>query len=134
MSNNRWRHLVLVTALGTAVCLNGQTPKSQTPAPDNTKINKTDAAKPTADQQKQNKTDVEITREIRQLVIKDKLLSTYAHNVKIVTQNGNVTLSGPVNSDGEKKSVEAKANQIAGADHVKSEIQITAKQTSTKNK
>ena len=134
MANNRWRNLLLVTALGTAVCFNGQTPKSQTPAPDNTKTNKTDAAKPTADQQKQNKSDLAITQEIRQLVIKDKALSTYAHNVKIITQNGSVTLSGPVNSEEEKKSVEAKANQVAGATHVKSEIQITAKQTSTKAK
>ena len=39
----------------------------------------------------------------------DKSLSSYAHNVKIISQNGTVTLKGPVKSDGEKQSVIAKA-------------------------
>jgi osmotically-inducible protein OsmY len=123
---------VLVVALGSSAILNGQTPVSQTPAPDNTKTNKTDTAKPTADDQKQNKTDLEITRQIRKLVTDDKGLSTYAKNVKIITQNGSVTLSGPVRSEAEKKSVEAKATQVAGSTHVKSEIQIAADEPSKK--
>jgi len=132
MPGNRWPKAVLILAMGMSPSLHGQTPKTQAPAADNTKINKTANAKPTADQQKQNTSDLEITRQIRQLVTKDKQLSTYAHNVKIITQNGNVTLSGPVNSADEKKSVEAKANQVAGAGHVKSEILIAAKQADKK--
>jgi osmotically-inducible protein OsmY len=50
--------------------------------------------------------------------MKDKSLSTYAHNVKIVSQNGVVTLKGPVRSDEEKLNVEAKAAEIAGRDNV----------------
>lgn len=132
MKSSRWSLAVLVVAMGSSAILNGQTPVSQTPAPDNTKTNKTETAKPTADDQKQNKTDVEITRQIRKLVTDDKGLSTYAKNVKIVTQNGSVTLSGPVRSEAEKKSVEAKATQVAGTTHVKSEIQIAADEPSKK--
>jgi len=94
--------------------------------PDNTKVNKRDR-KPgavTADQQKMNSADRELTKKIRQAVMADKSLSTYAHNVKIVSQNGTVTLKGPVRSDAEKSTIEAKATEIAGADKVKNEISV----------
>lgn len=58
-----------------------------------------DKSQPTADQQKENKSDREIAKEIRQSIVKDKSLSTYGHNVKIIVQNGVVTLKGPVRSD-----------------------------------
>jgi len=132
MKSSRWPLAVLVVALGSSAILNGQTPGSQTPAPDNTKTNKTDTAKPTADDQKQNKSDLQITQQIRKLVTDDKGLSTYAKNVKIITQNGSVTLSGPVRSEDEKKSIETKASQVAGSTHVKSEIQIAAEQPAKK--
>jgi|KBSMisStandDraft_5_1062788.scaffolds.fasta_scaffold407233_1 hyperosmotically inducible periplasmic protein len=133
MKSDRWSLAVLVVALGSSAILHGQTPSSQTTAPDNTKTNKTDTAKPTADDQKQNKSDLQITQQIRKLVTDDKSLSTYAKNVKIITQNGNVTLSGPVRSEVEKKSVEAKAAQVVGGTtHVKSEIQIAAETPSKK--
>ena len=55
----------------------------------------------------------------------DKSLSTYAHNIKIISQNGTVTLKGPVKSDDEKKTVMAKAVAVAGsADKVTDEISI----------
>ena len=56
--------------------------------------------------------------------MKDKSLSTYAHNVKIITQDGKVTLKGPVRSQDEKTNVEAKAAAIAGDGNVTSEIEI----------
>ena len=115
---------VIWVILSMACVLPAQTPSSP-PAADNTKTNKT--AGPTADQQKQNKSDVQITRDIRQLITKDKALSTYAKNIKIVSQNGQVTLSGPVHTDAEKNSVEAKAVQVAGGGHVKNDIQIAPK-------
>ena len=112
---------ILVCILGFGLSLSGQTT-----APDNTKTNERDRAKnrPTADQQKENRSDRETTQNIRQAIMKDKGLSTYAHNVKIITQNGNVTLRGPVRSEDEKATVESKANAVVGASHVKSEIQI----------
>ena len=77
---------------------------------DNTKVNKRDESKqqPTADQQKENSSDREITRKIRRSIVKDKSLSTYAHNIKIITQGGAVTLKGPVRTAEEKKAVEAR--------------------------
>jgi osmotically-inducible protein OsmY len=76
---------------------------AQTPA-DNTKVNTRDRAKgaATADQQKENTTDREITQKIRRALMDDKTLSTYAHNVKVITQDGHVTLKGPVQTADEK--------------------------------
>ena len=100
------------------------------PAPDNTKVNQRDQnqAAPTADQQKANKADQETTRQIRRAVVQDKSLSTYAHNVKIISQNGMVTLKGPVRSDQEKSAIEAKAAEIVGKNNVTSELEVKPKQ------
>ena len=98
---------------------------AQTPA-DNTKVNTRDRAKTavTADQQKDNPGDRDTTQKIRQAIMQDKTLSTYAHNVKIVTQNGHVTLKGPVRSDAERKSIEAKAIDVAGPSHVSNQMSV----------
>ena len=98
---------------------------------DNTGINKRDtySKKITADQQGQTKEDREITQKIRRAIVDDKYLSTNAHNVKIITVDGVVTLKGPVASEAEKKNIEEKAAQIAGKDKMKSEIGIAPKKT-----
>ena len=95
-------------------------------AADNTKMNKGDANKgaTTADKQKMNPNDRVITQKIRAEIMKDKSLSTYAHNVKIITQDGKVTLKGPVRTDDEKSAIEAKANAIAGDGNVTSQIEV----------
>ena len=84
--------------------------------PDNTKMNRGDGSKTavTADKQKMNANDRKLTQQLRKAVMEDKGLSTYAHNVKIVSQNGMVTLRGPVRSEDEKKNIESKAIGIAG--------------------
>src|ERR1700693_2090371 len=84
--------------------------------PDNTKVNKRDKNpdEATADQQKMNAADRNLTARIRKSVMADKTLSTYAHNVKIISQNGIVTLKGPVRSDDEVRSIMAKAVEVAG--------------------
>jgi hyperosmotically inducible periplasmic protein len=86
------------------------------PQPDNTAVNKRDQnpGEVTADQQKMNAADRALTAKIRRAVIADKSLSTYAHNVKIISQNGTVTLKGPVHSDDEVTSIIAKATERAG--------------------
>ncbi|MGC1685705.1 MAG: BON domain-containing protein [Candidatus Acidiferrales bacterium] len=100
---------------------------NQQPAPDNTKMNQGDANKGavTADQQKMNPTDRNNAKQIRSAIMKDKSLSTYAHNVKIISQNGKVTLKGPVRSEDEKTNIEAKAAAVVGADNVTSQLQVT---------
>jgi osmotically-inducible protein OsmY len=98
--------------------------------PDNTKMNKGDGDKGavTADQQKMNASDRALTQTIRKAVIADKTLSTYAHNVKIISQKGAVTLRGPVRSNDEKKSIVAKAVAAAGgADKVTDQMSVAAK-------
>jgi hyperosmotically inducible periplasmic protein len=91
-------------------------------------VNKRDRAQsePTADQAKNHLSDRELMQKIRRSVEDDKSLSTYAHNVKIIAQNGKVTLKGPVRSEEEKRNVEQKAAAVAGADHLSNEITIKA--------
>ena len=103
-----------------AVGLTAQTP------PDNTKVNTRDRSKdePTADQQKENATDRELTRSIRRALMQDKELSRYAHNVKIIAQAGQVTLKGPVRTEEEMRVVEAKATEVAGAGHVTNQMSV----------
>jgi hyperosmotically inducible periplasmic protein len=104
--------------------------QSTTTAPDNTGVNKRDrnANEATADKQKENKEDRELARQIRKSLMRDKSFSTYAHNIKIIAQDGMVTLKGPVKSEEEKQSIEAKAAEVAGgADKVISQIEVAAK-------
>jgi hyperosmotically inducible periplasmic protein len=121
--------LLLAVAL-TMVSTAARAQDSTAPAADNTKVNQRDKnkAEPTADQQKENQPDRELARQIRKSIIQDKSLSTYAHNVKIIAQNGMVTLKGPVRSDEEKTTVEAKAAEVAGADKVTSQLEVKPKQ------
>ena len=109
---------VVIGALSTSLV-------AQTP-PDNTKVNTRDRAKGavTADQQKENATDRDVTQKIRRALMEDKSLSSYAHNVKVITQGGQVTLKGPVRSDEEKQTIEAKAVAVAGAGHVTNQMSV----------
>lgn len=114
------------------ICLSGLAGSAlaQTPA-DNTKVNTRDRSESavTADQQKENATDRTLTQKVRQSLMRDKSLSTYAHNVKIVSQGGEVTLKGPVRSDEEKQIIEAKAAEVAGTGHVRNELTIAPAKT-----
>jgi hyperosmotically inducible protein len=56
--------------------------------------------------------------------MKDKTLSTYAHNVKVITQDGKVMLKGPVRSEDERSSVAAKAVAVAGESNVSNELTV----------
>jgi hyperosmotically inducible periplasmic protein len=100
--------------------------QDQQPAPDNTKTNQGDADKnaTTADQQKMNEADRKTTKQIRAALTSDKALSTYAHNIKIITRNGMVTLKGPVRSEDEKSAIQAKAEQVAGASSVTNKLTV----------
>jgi hypothetical protein len=89
----------------------------QAPQPDNSAVNKRDQ-KPgakTADQQKMNARDRELTAKIRRAVMADKSLSMNGHNVKIIAADGQVTLKGPVNSEAEVKSILDKAIAVTGS-------------------
>jgi len=115
--------LLVVSALPLSVA-SGRTVSQDTqqPAPDNSKTNKN--AAPTADQQKMNQADRDITKKVRMAIHDDKSMSMYAHNVKVITQNGKVTLKGPVQSEEEKTNIAAKATAVAGDGNVDNQIEV----------
>ena len=134
MQQHRIRSSVRAVLFSGVMAVSAGVAFAQTPRtpPDNTKVNTRDRAKGavTADQQKENAGDRELTQKIRKSLMADKSLSTYAHNVKVVAQGGQVTLKGPVRTEDEKRNVEAKAVEVAGAGHVVNEISIApAKRT-----
>jgi hyperosmotically inducible periplasmic protein len=122
-----WISLLLLGCAG--LTLAQDSAGQNAPASDNTKINQRDQNpnEPTADQQSNNRSDRDIAQQVRQAIIADKTFSTYAHNVKVIAQNGQVTLKGPVRSDDEKRAVEAKAAAIAGDGKVTSELTVGPK-------
>ncbi len=92
---------------------------------DNTAVNKRDrdtAAKTPLDQN-ENKLDIGITADIRKRVV-DTKMSINAHNVKIITQDGKVTLRGPVKTADEKKQIEEIARSVAGEKNVDSQLEV----------
>ncbi len=107
-----------------------QQPSTSMPAGDNTRMNQQDrqSDQVTADQQKNDASDLEITKKIRQSFVHDKSLSTYAHNVKIISEGGKVTLKGPVRSEEEKNTLTSKATEIAGAGNVIDQMTVVPKQ------
>lgn len=127
---------VSVPALLVGAYVNAQTPspRSESPAPtssegvapDNTKSNKVDPSNrgAVADDSKNDSSDIDLAKRIRQSVMADKGLSTYGHNVKIVAVHGTVTLNGVVNTADEKAKIEEKATSIAGAGKVVDDLKV----------
>ena len=93
-------------------------------APDNTKQNQDHAT--TADSQSNASADRATTAKVRKAIMADKNLSTYAHNVKVITSNGQVTLKGPVKSEEEKQQIVSDASAVVSAENVTN--QLTVKQ------
>ncbi|HTP34333.1 MAG TPA: BON domain-containing protein [Candidatus Acidoferrales bacterium] len=123
------RLMLAALAIAGAMSINGAHlygQDSSKPASDQSKT-----TEPTADQAKNNTVDRDMMKKIRKAVVEDKSLSTYAHNVKIIAQDGKVTLKGPVRSDDEKRSVEQKAEQVAGSGNVVSQITVEPPKSKT---
>ena len=98
--------------------------------PDNTGVNTRDRSSlaVTADQQSNAKTDIELTRNVRRALMDDHSISTAAHNVKIISADGRVTLRGPVNTEREKVLIAKKAAAIAGRHHVSNQLEVKSQQ------
>lgn len=101
---------------------------------DNAQKNTEESKGVTAEQQKENKSDREITRKIRRIVVKDKSLSIRAHNVAIVTKDGHVTLKGPVKTEEEKTAVEKAAAGVVGKGKVSNELEVAPPKSDKKEK
>jgi hyperosmotically inducible periplasmic protein len=74
--------------------------------------------------QSESQADLDLTQRVRQAVVADTSLSTSAHNIKIITVDGVVTLRGPVTSEQEKAKVVAAAQQIAGVKQVENHLEV----------
>jgi hyperosmotically inducible periplasmic protein len=96
--------------------------------PDNTGRNVRDRneATKTPGDQSENEADRTITQNVRKAITADDSLSTNAKNVKIITNDGTVTLRGPVKSEKEKADIEAKAKQVAGVKSVDNQLEIAS--------
>lgn len=101
------------------------TSNKTTPNVDNSAINERDqkgSAKTPLDQN-ENQKDIDITASIRKQVM-DGNLSVNAQNVKIMTQDGSVTLRGPVANAEEKDKIDLIARKVAGDTKVNNLIDI----------
>jgi hyperosmotically inducible protein len=96
---------------------------------DNTGKNARDASGDTltAGDQPENAGDRDITQGVRKAIVANDDLSTNAHNVKIITVNGVVTLRGPVNSADEKAKVAATATKVAGVKRVDNQLEVVTR-------
>ena len=95
---------------------------------DNTKQNSSEQNKntETAEKQSNSRDDLALTQKVRQAVMKDGSLSMNAKNVKIIAQDGKITLKGPVDSQQEKDTIGTEAGGIAGKDNVDNQLEVKA--------
>jgi hyperosmotically inducible protein len=93
---------------------------------DNTRMNKADRndTRQTPQGQSGVEADRRLTAAVRRAITRDKSLSTYAHNVKVVTHDGVVTLRGPVRTSDEKAKVSELAQQVSGVSRVDDQLLV----------
>jgi hyperosmotically inducible protein len=118
------RFRVVASAAFALLCLTGTLVPHHVlaQAPDNSAQNKSQTA--TADNQANAKADRQTTAQIRKAIVADKDLSTYAHNVKVITANGQVTLKGPVSTDDEKQKVASLAASVVSPDKIVNDLTV----------
>ena len=95
-------------------------------SPDNTAINERDRSRETqtSGDQSNSSPDLKITEAIRQALIKDGELSATAKNIKIITNNGQVTLRGPVKNAQEKAKIDQLAKSAAGGAKIDDQLDV----------
>ena len=118
------RTLLVLTCLST-VTLAAMAADDKT-KPDNTAINERDRSRETqtSGDQSNSSADLKITQAIRQALMKDSELSTTAKNVKIITNNGQVTLRGPVKTAQEKAKIDQLAKSAAGGAKIDDQLEV----------
>ena len=78
----------------------------------------------TSGDQSNSSADLKVTQAIRQALMRDDTLSTTAKNIKVITENGQVTLRGPVKNAQEKTKVSQLAKSAAGGAHVVDQLDV----------
>lgn len=94
----------------------------QSTSPDNSGVNADH--KKTADDQPNSSNDRLTTAKVRKAITADKELSSYAHNIKIITMNGKVTLKGPVKSEDEKQRIITDLANVIPAEDVTNQLTV----------
>ena len=122
----------LKTHLAQAKELSSNSAVSAANQPDNTKRNMSDrdSAALTPIDQGINQADIDTTAQIRKEIVAGENMSVNAQNVKIITNDGKVTLRGPVNNAEEKRLIGEIANRIAHAGNVINQLEVQIKTTS----
>jgi osmotically-inducible protein OsmY len=94
--------------------------------PDNTATNERDRSgeTKTSGDQSNSSADLKITQDIRRALMKDSELSTTAKNIKIITDNGQVTLRGPVKNAQEKAKIDQLARSAAGGAKIDDQLDV----------
>jgi hyperosmotically inducible periplasmic protein len=93
---------------------------------DNSAKNKRDqqAHEITADKHGTSEKDIKISSTLRQALVNDSALSTYAQNVKIITVNGEVILKGPVKTVQEQNALVSAAKKVSGVTNVVNKTEV----------
>jgi hyperosmotically inducible protein len=93
---------------------------------DNTAINERDRSgqTQTSGDQSNSSADLKTTQAIRQALMKESDLSTTAKNIKIITNNGQVTLRGPVKSAQEKSKIDHLARSAASGAKIHDQLDV----------
>ena len=94
--------------------------------PDNSAINERDRSgeTETSGDQSNSSADLKITQAIRQALVKDSELSMTAKNIKVITNNGQVTLRGPVKNAQEKAKIDQLAKSAAGGAQIDNQVDV----------
>jgi hyperosmotically inducible protein len=118
--------LSLLCSSTLALCAIAQ--ENAAPAADNSGRNVRDRSgdSQTSGDQSNATPDIKTTAAIRRAVVHDGSLSMMAKNVKILTQDGMVTLRGPVKSEAEKAKIAQLAKDAAQGAMIHNELEVKA--------
>ena len=116
----------LILACLCAVSLAALAADNKKAEPDNTATNERDRSgeTKTSGDQSNSSADLKITQDIRRALMKDSELSTTAKNIKIITDNGQVTLRGPVKNAQEKAKIDQLARSAAGGAKIDDQLDV----------
>jgi hyperosmotically inducible periplasmic protein len=119
------KRILLVLACLSTASLAAMAAEDKT-KPDNTAINERDRSRETqtSGDQSNSSADLKITQAIRQALMKDSELSTTAKNIKVITNNGQVTLRGPVKNAQEKAKIDQLAKSAAGGAKIDDQLDV----------
>ena len=119
------RRTLLILACVTGLSLAAMAADEKTKA-DNTATNERDRSgeTKTSGDQSNNSADLKITQTIRQALMKEGELSTTAKNIKVITENGQVTLRGSVKNVQEKARVDQLAKSAAGGARIVDQLEV----------